>query len=405
MPAPTATTATTYMLTQDPSPGTPIEPTSSEIKQGPNPLPKLFQPLKIRSTTFKNRLWVSPMCMYSAEDGFINDFHLARYGQFAMHGAGAVLIEATGVLPEGRLTPKCLGVWKDEHITGLRRIVDYEHYFGAAVRIQLAHAGRKASTIPLSQYGKRPSFRASVDEGGWPEDVYGPSALAYDDNHWEPKEMTLGQIETVQQAFADAAVRADKAGFDFIEIHSAHGCLISSFNSPLSNHRTDKYGGSFENRTRFAVETVQRVRNVWLAEKPLFIRFSTTEWVEGGWTTQDSIKLAEILYQEGVDLVDCSSAGNDTRQKIPVGRGYQVPLATEVKNGAPGVLVGAVGIITDGEQANDILEQDKADAIFAGHEFLRDPTFALKAAQRLGVFVKWNDQYERGRPKTRHSFI
>ncbi|KAJ1932321.1 hypothetical protein EC988_009497, partial [Linderina pennispora] len=203
--------------------------------------------------------------------------------------------------------------------------------------------------------------------------------------------MTLGQIETVQHAFVNAAVRADKAGFDFIEIHSAYGCLISSFNSPLSNHLTDKYGGSFENHTRFAIETVQRVRKVWPAEKPLFIRF-TTEWVEGGWTTQDSIRLAEILYQEGVDLVDCSSAGNDTRQKISVGRGYQVPLATEVKNGAPGVLIGAVGIIIDGEQANNTLEQDKVDVIFAGREFLRDPTFVLKAAQRLGVFVKWNDQ-------------
>ncbi|KAJ1941982.1 hypothetical protein EC988_006615, partial [Linderina pennispora] len=313
MPA-TTTSTTTYALVQDPSPGTPIEPTPSEIKQGyatfeknPTTLPKLFQPLKIRNTTFKNRLWVSPMCMYSAEDGFANDFHLAHYGQLAMRGPGAIIMEATAVLPEGRITPNCLGIWKDEQIAGLKRIVDFEHQFGTTAGIQIGHAGRKGSTIPLSQYGKRPTLRASAEEGGWSENVYGPSAIPFDDQHWEPKEMTLEQIENVQQAFVDAAVRADKAGFDFIEIHGAHGYLISSFNSPLSNHRTDKYGGSFENRTRFAVETVQRMRKVWPAEKPLFIRLSTSELVEGGWAPKDTVALAKILHQEGVDLVDCSS--------------------------------------------------------------------------------------------------
>ncbi|KAJ1933730.1 hypothetical protein FBU59_005933, partial [Linderina macrospora] len=368
MPA-TTTSSSSYALAQNPSPGTPIEPTAAEVKQGyatfeknPTTLPKLFQPLKIRNATFKNRLWVSPMCMYSADDGHVNDFHLAHYGQLAMRGAGAIVMEATGVLPEGRITPNCLGIWKDDHVAGLKRIVDFMHQFGTTAGIQIGHAGRKGSTIPLHDYGRFPSLRSSAEDGGWPENVYGPSAIPFDDQHWVPKEMTLEQIDRVQQAFVDAAVRADKAGFDFIEIHGAHGYLISSFNSPLSNHRTDKYGGSFENRTRFVTETVQRVRKVWPAEKPLFIRFSASELVEGGWAPKDTVALAKVLLREGVDLVDCSSGGNDVRQKIAAGPGYQVPFAAEVKEGAPGILAGAVGIILDGEQANDILEQSKADA-------------------------------------------
>ncbi|KAJ1943551.1 hypothetical protein FBU59_002875, partial [Linderina macrospora] len=363
----------------------------------PDPLPKLFQPLKIRNARFKNRLWVSPMCMYSSADGFTNDFHFMHYGQFAVRGAGGIVVEATGVLPEGRITPNCLGIWKDEHIPGLQHIVDYAHKFETTIGIQIGHAGRKSSTIPLSQYGTRPTFKAEDSEGGWSENVYGPSAIAYDDKHWTPKEMTIEQIESVQQAFVDAAVRADKAGFDFVEIHGAHGYLAHEFYSPLSNHRTDNYGGSFENRIRFLIETTRKIRQVWPAEKPLFVRVSASDSVEGGWDIEDTIKLARILRDEGADFIDCSSAGNDPRQKVAYAPGYQVPLAAAVKAAVPDILVGAIGSIDNGKQANEILEQGKADVISAARKFLRDPSFTFEAAKDLGVFVKWNDQYERSR--------
>ncbi|ORX67475.1 FMN-linked oxidoreductase [Linderina pennispora] len=394
----------TFELTQSPSPATPITASATQVRHGLaasesilDPLPKLFQPLKIRNITFKNRLWVSPMCMYSAEDGFVNDFHFMHYGQFAVRGSGGIVIEATGVVPEGRITPNCLGLWKDEQIAGLRHIVDYAHKFGTTIGIQIGHAGRKSSTIPLSQYGKRPTLMAEDSEGGWSEDVYGPSAIAYDDKHWTPKEMTIEQIADVQQAFVDAAVRAEKAGFDFIELHGAHGYLIHQFYSPLSNQRTDKYGGSFENRIRFFVETARKVRQVWPAEKPLLVRVSASDCVEGGWDTEDTVELAKILHNEGVDFIDCSSAGNDPRQKVAYAPGYQVPYAAAVKAAVPGILVGAIGSIDNGRQANEILEQGKADVASAARKYLRDPSFVFEAAKDLGVFVKWNDQYERSR--------
>ncbi|KAJ1944553.1 hypothetical protein FBU59_002572, partial [Linderina macrospora] len=286
------------------------------------------------------------MCMYSAHDGYANDFHLVHYGQLAMRGVGAVVIEATGVLPEGRLTPKCLGLWHDGHITGLKRVVDYMHNFGAMVGVQLSHPGRKGSTIPFHMYGKRPN-----------------------------------------KAFVNAAARASQAGFDFIEIHGAHGYLINQFLSPLSNTRTDMYGGSFENRIRFVSEIVQGVRKVWPAEKPLFVRLSVREWVEGGWTVDDSIALTKKMHELGVDLVGCSSAGNDTREKVPASPGYLVPLSSAIKECVPGILTGAVGIITGGKQANNILEQGMADVIFAGRQFLHDPSFVMNSALELGVFI------------------
>ncbi|KAJ1961060.1 hypothetical protein GGI12_003459 [Dipsacomyces acuminosporus] len=391
--SPAISNATEFFLDQSPAPGTP----GAEADLGS--LPKLFQPLKIREQTIKNRLWVSPMCMYSAQDGFTTDFHFAHYSQFAIHGAGLITVEATGVTPEGRITPNCLGLWNDEQIDGLRRIVNHLHKYGATAAIQLGHAGRKASTIPLHLYGTRPSFKADTDEEGWPEEVYGPSAIAYDDLHWTPKELSVDGIHRIQQAFIDAAVRAEKAGFDVIEIHGAHGYLTNEFLSPLSNKRTDKYGGSFENRIRFLVETVRGIRSVWPAEKPLFVRLSTTEWVEdAGWNVSDTIALAKVLVSEGVDLLDCSTGGNSPSQKIRVAPNYQIPNATQIKKNVPGLLVSGIGLITSGIQANKILEEDNIDAVASAREFLRNPAFALTAARELGANIKWSHQYERGRP-------
>ncbi|KAJ1859604.1 hypothetical protein LPJ73_001781 [Coemansia sp. RSA 2703] len=393
------------------APGTAFEPTEAEIQNGfalgknPNPLPKVFQPLKIRNYTFKNRIWVSPMCMYSSEDGFTNDFHMSHYSQFAIRGAGLVMTEATGVLPEGRITPNCLGIWKDEHIDGLRRIVNHVHKYGAVAGMQLGHSGRKGSTIPLGMIQYRDTMRATEEDGAWPEDVYGPSAIAFDASHCTPREMTLDDIDRVQQAFADAAVRAGKAGFDLVELHGAHGYLLFEFLSPLSNQRTDKYGGSFENRTRMLIETVRRVRQVWPEDKPLFVRISSSEWVEGGWDIDDTVALAKLLVNEGVDLIDCSSGGNDPRQKITNGPGYQVPFAEKVKHEVSGLLVGAVGLITEGHQANEILEDGKADVLFIAREFLRNPSFVLSTAHELGVNIKWPIQYERAILKPKYKFF
>ncbi|KAJ2789021.1 hypothetical protein GGI18_002637 [Coemansia linderi] len=392
------------------SPGTAIEPSASAIAQGfaqgpnPIPLPKAFQPLTIRGSTIKNRIWVSPMCTYSSEDGFATDFHLAHYSQYAMHGAGLIVVEASGVLPEGRITPNCLGIWKDEHIGNLSRIVNHAHKYGAVMGIQLGHSGRKGSTIPMHLYGTRTTFHSAESEGGWPNNVYGPSPIAYDDQHYTPREMTIADINAAQQAFADAAVRADQAGFDVIELHSAHGYLLFEFLSPLSNQRTDKYGGSFDNRVRFLVETIRKVRQVWPQEKPLFVRISATDWVEGGWTGEDTVALAKIMSVEGVDLIDCSTAGNDPRQNIPAAPGFQVPFATAVKKQVPGILTGTVGVITKPSQVNEITEEGKADAVFVAREFLRNPSFVLSAAHELGVYVKWANQYERGQLKTKHSY-
>ncbi|KAJ1886386.1 hypothetical protein LPJ81_006711, partial [Coemansia sp. IMI 209127] len=293
----------------------------------------------------------------------------------------------------------------DEHIEGLKRIVSHLHKYGTVAGIQLAHSGRKGSTIPLQLYGTRDSLRATYEEGGWPDNVYAPSALAYDENHYTPKEMTKEQIETVQQAFVDAAVRADKAGFDVIELHGAHGYLLHEFLSPLSNKRTDDYGGSFENRTRMMVETVRGVRKVWPKEKPLFVRVSATDWVEGGWSIDDTVALAKILVNEYVDVMGCSTAGNDPRQKIPLGPGYQVQFATKVKENVPGMLTAAVGIITEGKQAGEIVESGKADVVSVARQFLSNPSFVLSTARDLNVNVKWNNQYERGKRKIKYSFV
>ncbi|KAJ2514523.1 hypothetical protein H4217_005711 [Coemansia sp. RSA 1939] len=408
-----------YPEQQGLGPGAPIAPTSADIKQGftvlssnPDPLPKLFQPMTIRGLTLKNRAVVSPMGMHSSVDGFATDFHLVHIGQYALRGVGLVFVEATGVLPEGRVTTTCLGLWKDEHIEKLKQVVNFAHASKAAIGIQLAHGGRKSSVMsPWSSNGQR--GYANAENGGWPDKVVGPSAVPYDDDSWPPKELSVEEIKDVQQSFADAAVRADKAGFDVIDIHAAHGYLLHEFLSPISNKRTDKYGGSFENRARMVVETARAVRKVWPKEKPLFVRISFTDWVEpsdeiptGGWTEEDSIELGKLLVKEGVDLIDCSASGSSPKQVIPpLVPGYQVPFATAIKENVPGMLSGAVGHITEAKQANDILEEEKADLVFLGRVLLRNPNFVLDAATQLGVFPQYLRQYERGRNKTEITLI
>ncbi|KAI8324528.1 NADH:flavin oxidoreductase/NADH oxidase [Martensiomyces pterosporus] len=399
-------------------PGTAVQPTTSEIKQGfttltssPDPLPKLYQPLQIRGLTLKNRAVVSPMCMYSSEDGFATDFHLVHIGQYAMRGVGLIIMEATGVAPEGRITPNCLGLWKDEHIEKLQQVTRFAHANKAAVGIQLAHAGRKSSTVPpwlMRTLGKN----ADGENQGWPENVVGPSPIPFDVGSWEPRELTVAEIRRIQQDFVDAAIRADKAGFDVVEIHGAHGYLAHEFLSPISNQRKDEYGGSFNNRIRFLVELVQQVRRVWPQEKPLFVRVSATDWVApsddvptGGWTEEETTELAKVLAKEGADLIDCSTSGSSPKQQIPLSPGYQVPFAASIKKEVPGLLSGAVGIITDVKQANDILEENSADLIFLGRVLLRDPNFILNGASELGVFAQYPHQYERGRKKDKLTFV
>ncbi|KAJ2099659.1 hypothetical protein GGI16_003936, partial [Coemansia sp. S142-1] len=275
----------------------------------------------------------------------------------------------------------------------------------------LAHAGRKSSTVApwlMKVHGRN----AEVSTGGWPNSVLGPSAVAFDDNSWTPKELSIDDINRIQQDFALAAIRADKAGFDVIELHGAHGYLLHEFLSPISNKRTDEYGGTFDNRIRFVVETVRKVRQVWPEQKPLFVRLSMTDWVSpsdeiptGGWTEEESVELAKILAKEGVDLVDCSTSGSSPKQHIPLSPGYQVRFATAIKQAAPDMLAGAVGLITNAKQANDIVEEDKADLVFLARALLRDPNFVLNGAAELGVFAQYPHQYERGRNKSILTFV
>ncbi|KAJ2811174.1 hypothetical protein H4S07_002226 [Coemansia furcata] len=399
-------------------PGSAVEPTASEVKQGytaqaknPVPLPKLFQPLTIRGLTLKNRVAASPMCMYSSQDGFATDFHLVHIGQLAMRGLGLTIMEASGVSPEGRITPHCLGIWKDEHIEKLQQIVNFAHANKGAIGIQLAHAGRKSSTVApwlMKVHGRN----ADISTGGWPDNVLGPSAVPFDDNSWTPKELSVDDIHRIQQDFALAAIRADKAGFDVIELHGAHGYLLHEFLSPISNKRTDEYGGTFDNRIRFVVETVRKVRKVWPEQKPLFVRLSMTDWVSpsdeiptGGWTEEESIELTKVLAKEGVDLVDCSTSGSSPKQQIPLSPGYQVRFATAIKQAAPDMLSGAVGLITNAKQANDIVEDDRADLVFLARALLREPNFVLNGAAYLGVFAQYPHQYERGRNKSILTFV
>ncbi|KAJ1673235.1 hypothetical protein EV182_005638, partial [Spiromyces aspiralis] len=342
-----------------------------------------------------------------AKDGFATDFHLVHLGQFALRGAGLVMVEATAVTPNGRISPQDLGIWSDDHIPPLKRIADFIHTQKAAAAIQIAHAGRKASTRQMWAISSPELTTVDASEGGWEDNVFGPSSVAYNSHHWTPKELSREQIHEYRDSFIKAARRADQAGFDVIEIHGAHGYLINEFLSPITNFRTDEYGGSLENRARFLLEIVRGVRAVLPKEKPLFVRLSCTEWVEpteevptGGYTVQDIIKVVQLLIDEGVDLIDCSSGGNHPSQKIRPGPGYQVFLSEEIRRATEGkVLTGAVGIITNGQQANQVIAEGRADAVFVGRRFLMNPNFALDAARDLDVNVKWPDQYTFGRPR------
>lgn len=350
----------------------------------------LFSPLKIKNTEFRNRIVVSPMCEYSSVDGFANDWHLIHLGSRAVGGAALVITEATAVSPEGRISPGDLGIWKDEHIEKLKQITDFVHEHGAIAGVQLAHAGRKAShEVPWKGNKQIPSG----DENGWKS--LAPSPVAFSETEEAPLELNKAGIEKVKADFKTAAARALNAGFKMIEIHAAHGYLIHEFYSPLSNHRTDEYGGSFENRIRLLLEVVASVKESWPAENPLFVRISSTDWTEVGWTADDSINLAKKLKEAGVDLIDCSSGGN-ILAKIPLKPGYQVEFAERIRK-ASGVMTGAVGLITEAEQADEIIKGGQADMVLLARELLRDPYFPLRAAHQLGQEIKWPVQYERAK--------
>ncbi|MGI8584106.1 MAG: NADPH dehydrogenase NamA [Chitinophagaceae bacterium] len=350
----------------------------------------LFEPLKIRNVELKNRIVVSPMCQYSSIDGFANDWHLVHLGSRATGGASVVFTEATAVSPEGRITPSDLGIWKDDHIDFLKRITSFIKIHGAVPAMQLAHAGRKASHhIPW-----KGSAVLNSEEGAW--QTLAPSAIPYKKSDPLPKEMSKDDIKKVIKDFSDAAYRSIKAGFKIIEVHAAHGYLLNEFLSPLSNIRTDEYGGSFENRIRLLLEIVEAIRKVLTEEHPLFVRISATDWVEGGWTDNDSVKLAVILKEKGVDVVACSSGGNISTQNITVSPLYQVPFVEKIKK-ETGILTGAVGIITTAQQAEEILAKQQADLILLARQFLRDPYFALHAARELDVDISWPEQYDRAK--------
>ena len=362
-------------------------------------MPHLFDPLTIRDLEFANRVFVSPMCQYSSSDGLANDWHLVHLGSRAVGGAGLVLTEATAVLPEGRISPHDLGIWSDDHAAKLKQVVSFIHAQGSAAGMQLAHAGRKAST-------RRPwegDGAILENEGGW-KNVVAPSAIPFIDNYPKPHALTRDGIREVVTAFATAARRACDAGFRVIEIHAADGYLIHEFLSPLSNQRDDDYGGSFENRTRILREIVQAVRGSWPKGAPLFVRISATDWIEGGWDLKQSIVLARELKQLGVDLIDCSSGGSVPHAKVPVGAGYQVPFAQRIRDEA-GILTAAVGMITSPAQAEHIVNTGQADAILMAREFLREPYWPLRAAHELRQSVSWPVQYLRAAPKDAHARV
>jgi 2,4-dienoyl-CoA reductase-like NADH-dependent reductase (Old Yellow Enzyme family) len=350
----------------------------------------LFSPLQLRSVSFPNRIGVAPMCQYSAQDGFATDWHLVHLGARAQGGAGLIIMEASAVLPKGRISPGDLGLWSDAHIPALERIVQFIHSQGSRAAVQLAHAGRKASTAPFA--GERLLLPG---EGGW--QPVAPSALAFAPHYALPQALDLAGITAILEAFAQAARRALKAGFDTVEIHAAHGYLLHQFLSPLANQRTDEYGGNFENRTRFVLQVVDAVRTEWPAHLPLLIRISATDWVPGGWSVDESVQLARLLREHGVDLVDVSSGGMVPNAQIPAGPGFQVEFAARIRREAK-VPTAAVGLITDPAQANAIVEKGEADLVLLGRELLRNPYWPLHAAAALAVPANWPPQYLRAAP-------
>ncbi|KAI0873918.1 hypothetical protein GGS24DRAFT_362657 [Hypoxylon argillaceum] len=388
-----------YTPAQEPPAGTALDPATA---------PTLFQPLKIRGLEIQNRFMVSPMCQYSADDGHHNDWHFSHLSQYIIRGTGLTIVEATSVLANGRITPQDSGLWKDSQIAPLKRIVDFAHSQGQKMGIQIGHAGRKAST-QAPWLARKVGIVASKEHGGWEDDVWAPSAIrASEHGYAMPKEMTAEDIRALLQAFRDSARRAVAAGFDTIEIHGAHGYLLTTFMSPVTNKRTDAYGGDFAGRTRLLFETIAAVREVIPESMPLLLRISASEWLEHtgepSWTLEDSIRLAKLLPAAGVDLLDVSSGGNTDGQKITVHPYYQVDLAGAIREALAKegikLLIGAVGMIASAEMARDIVQEGdgrvpKADAVLAARQFLREPEFVLRAAHQLGVEVKWPNQYHR----------
>ena len=338
---------------------------------------QLFDPLSIRGVNFRNRIAVSPMCQYSARDGFANDWHLVHLGSRAIGGAALVVAEASAVEARGRISPSDLGLWQDAHIEPLARITRFVEEHGAVAGIQIAHAGRKAATGRPWEGGKPLSDEA----GGW--EIVGASPIAFDAPYRVPHELSVAEIGELRAQFVATTKRALAAGFRYLEIHAAHGYLLHSFLSPLSNQRGDEYGGSFEGRARFLIETVREVRAVWPQDRVLGVRLSCTDWVAGGWTIEDTLQLAPLLEREDIDLIDCSAGGSAAHAIIPTAPGYQVGFAEAVKR-ATKLHVAAVGLITEAKQANAIIAENKADFVFLARQFLRDPYFATNAARELG---------------------
>ncbi|KAL2270180.1 hypothetical protein VTJ83DRAFT_2364 [Remersonia thermophila] len=414
-----------------PAPGAPFftpaqEPPAGTALVSPDrqDVPTLFTPLTLRGLTLQNRFVVSPMCTYSADDGHLTDWHLVHLGAYALRGAALTIVEATAVAPNGRISPEDSGLWQDSQIAPLKRVVDFVHSQGQKIGIQLAHAGRKASTVAPWHVTERGRHEvAGPDVGGWPESLVAPTAVAWDDGFPTPNELTAEQIEAVVRGFADAARRAVEAGVDTVEIHGAHGYLISEFLSPITNQRQDRYGGSFANRTRLLTEVVQAVRAVIPAAMPLLVRISATEWMEHAhasapssssspsasldaaesWTIPQSKQLALALADLGVDLLDVSSGGNNPRQQVDPKR--QVDIAGEIRaellrHGKTSLKIGAVGLVYTAERARDVVQLDeggqaKADLVFVGRQFLREPEFVLTTAAKLGVKVQPPIQYHR----------
>ena len=351
---------------------------------------KLFSPLKIREVEFKNRIFVSPMCQYSSKDGMPKDWHFVHLGSRAVGGAAMVMVEATSVSPEGRISPEDSGLWNEKLVKEFKRITDFIKSQNSIPGIQLAHAGRKASTYSP----EKGSGEIVLENGGW--QTLAPSAIPFADNFPKPKELSKEEIKNVISQFRSAAERSIRAGFQVIEIHMAHGYLIHEFLSPISNKRKDEYGGSLENRCRLAIEVAKAVREVLPSTFPLFVRISSTDWVEGGWDLEQSIQLVKKLKEIVVDLIDCSSGGNVADAKISAGPGYQIPFAERIKKEV-NILTGGVGLITSPEQAEQIIATGQADVVFLARQLLRDPYWPLHAAKQLKVDINWPVQYSRAK--------
>jgi 2,4-dienoyl-CoA reductase-like NADH-dependent reductase (Old Yellow Enzyme family) len=354
-------------------------------------MPHLFDPLRLRDLTLPHRVVVSPMCQYSSVDGFANEWHFVHLASRAVGGAALVFTEASAVTAAGRISPQDLGIWDDRHVEGLERIVRFMRGQACATGMQLAHAGRKASTAPPAKGG---GAIAPVD-GGW--QPVGPTAEPFAATYPTPRPLDVAELPGLVAAFRSAAVRALAAGFDILEIHAAHGYLIHEFLSPLSNTRADEYGGSFDNRVRLCLEVIDAVRAVWPERLPLFVRISATDWTDGGWDLEQSVELARRMRTRGVDMVDCSSGGNVPQAAIPFGAGYQVPFAAQIRRQA-GIATGAVGLITTAAHANEIIERGDADCVLLAREMLRDPYWPFRAARELGRLVPWPTQYLRAAP-------